>query len=67
MKSFTFEVSATFEIDADEIWVDGDGPEDPTLEDVLEEIQKCGGPAAVIQDWNLTEEMDLTVEGRPVL
>lgn len=67
MKTFTFEVSATMEVDADEIWVDGDGPEDPTLEDVLEEIKKCGGAQSVIYDWNLTEDLDLTVEGLPVL
>jgi hypothetical protein len=65
-KTFTFEVSKTFEMSPEEIWPDGDGPEDPTLEDVFKEIEKCGGAQSAIYDWYLTDELDLAVEGRTV-
>lgn len=53
MKRFQiiFTVEAT--LDEDQIWPDGDAPENPTADDVREVIEAEGGILQVIDDWNL--------------
>lgn len=53
MKRFQiiFTVEAT--LDADQIWPDGDAPENPTADDVRGLIENEGGILQVIDDWNL--------------
>jgi len=55
MKRFqiTFTVEAT--LDADQIWPDGDAPENPTADNVRELIENEGGILRVIDDWNLAD------------
>jgi hypothetical protein len=57
--SFNIEVDETFDI-AD-LWPDGDGPENPTLDDVVKLIQTCGGPDQVASDWNLLDGLSITI------
>ncbi len=66
-KTFSFTISADVDLALHEIWPDGDAPENPTVDDVLEVIKKDGGKRAVIRDWNLDDDLDLEVDGRMVL
>ena len=49
----------------DEIWPDGDAPENPTAEDVMGEIRKCGSVSRCVIDWNL-DCQGIEVNGRNV-
>lgn len=73
--SFDFEVMVT--LNTDEIWVDGDGPENPTLEDVKRELEKecrevvldgdrleiknSDAALRIVQDWTLHDGTYLVV------
>lgn len=61
MKRFDFSISCDVSLTVDEIWPDGDAPEDPTVDDVLEVIDKCGGGLRVIRDWDLMTNHDFEV------
>ena len=58
-----------FEIDdyytAEGFWPDGDAPENPTIDDVLAVIKKCGGPRRMLDDWNMYDgaSMGVTLDG----
>jgi hypothetical protein len=60
---FHFSIAADISLSVEEIWPDGDAPENPTIEDVLEVIAKCGGRMRVIRDWNLHHELTMDVSG----
>lgn len=62
-KTFEFHISTTKYLDVDEIWPDGDAPENPTREDVIAVIKQCGGPKNVIPDWDLNYDLVLEVDG----
>lgn len=59
-----FSVAISIEIDdsltAEELWPDG-VPENPTLDTVLEVIQRSGGPRKILQDWNLLDDITMDV------
>ncbi|RKZ99308.1 MAG: hypothetical protein DRQ42_08030 [Gammaproteobacteria bacterium] len=42
---------------ADQIWPDGDGPDNPTAEDVLARIEADGGALTVLDGWFLDDNM----------
>ena len=58
---FTFETASSTTLDLDAIWPDGDAPENPTAEDVAKVIAACGGLRAVLRDWDLDDEITLTI------
>ncbi len=60
-KSFGFSISAELSLDVEEIWPDGDWPENPTVDDVLKVIAQCGGKYRVLSDWDLANDLDLMV------
>lgn len=47
----------------DEIWPDGNAPENPTREDVIAVMQRSGSLGRLLQDWNLEVE-GVDVDGR---
>lgn len=52
--SFTLSASSEYVLGMDEIWPDGDAPDNPTAADVVEQMQKHGNSIhGVIGDWNL--------------
>lgn len=53
MKTFGIEINIYNKLTEKELWPDGDGPENPTEEDVKKLIEKHGGIANIIKDWNL--------------
>ncbi len=47
-------------LEVDDIWPDGYAPENPTPEDVVEQMAKCGGGAAIVaKEWNLLNEIEV--------
>lgn len=56
MKKFQLLYTIDVVLDTDEIWPDGDAPENPTVADVEKVIAKCGGWDRIIRDWDLDKE-----------
>ncbi len=65
-KSFTLSVSGEVSVSLNEIWPDGDAPENPTAQDVAKAIEEQGAwsLANFFNDWSLDEyfELDVTPE-----
>lgn len=47
----------------EEVWPDGDAPEKPTREDVIEVMKKSGSLYRLCQDWSLRTE-GVEVDGK---
>jgi hypothetical protein len=60
-KTFRFAVSAEIHLEVDDIWPDGDAPENPAVADVLAVIAKDGGKKHVLSEWDLVRDLDLEV------
>lgn len=62
MKPFHVAIEGVWMLNVGQVWPDGDAPENPTAEDVLEQMRAYGDVRAIIGDWNLVPE--LTVDGK---
>ncbi len=62
--AFTIEIDGAVTLELDEIWPDGDVPENPTLSDVIPRLEKEGTAANLIREWNLPVEV--SVDGQKV-
>ena len=53
------------DFDCDEIWPDGDWPDNPTVDNVIAMLKKeyTGGAERLVSEWNLTASYRLTVNG----
>jgi hypothetical protein len=51
------------ELSVDEVWPDGDAPEDPTPGDVIEQMRGYGGVTRVISAWQLIESLAVGYRG----
>ena len=60
---FSFSVSADYHFTIEQIWPDGDAPENPTAQDVAKVVEDCGGVLAVFADWDLEDGIQLHVGG----
>lgn len=60
-KQFVFSVSGSVTLSVDEIWPDGDAPENPTADDVRCVIAEEGGFGRVLGDWSLEDAFDFDV------
>jgi hypothetical protein len=60
---FSIDITINETYSIEEIWPDGDAPENPTVDDVVKVIQACGGPDRVAQDWNLLDGLSLDISG----
>ena len=58
-KRFSITIEGEYDFTVEELWPDGDAPENPTAADVRQLIKDSGGVRAVIRDWGL--DMDLHV------
>lgn len=58
---FHITIEVNVDLDYEELWPDGDGPLDPTEDDVRRLISKEGGPSRIIDEWNLQDDLDLYV------
>lgn len=60
-RTFTFDITISHTFTIDELWPDGDAPENPTTRNVYDLVEQCGGLARVINDWDLVDDADLHV------
>ena len=58
--AFEIVVDATYYLTVDELWPDGDAPENPTAHDVAELMRSSGSQRSVMADWNI-DEPEVTV------
>lgn len=61
VQGFNFDLQALLWLNLEQIWPDGDAPENPTAADVAKVIEQCGGLATVIREWGLEDELTLTI------
>lgn len=55
-------IVASLSLTADQIWPDGDWPENPTAKDVLEVMKNdASTPARLLSEWNLDDDIDMDV------
>jgi hypothetical protein len=59
--TFHFTYSCEVSLGVDEIWPDGDAPENPTLADVAKVVDLCGGAMRVLRDWDIDCGLELTI------
>lgn len=59
--TFHFSISADVSLEVEDIWPDGDAPENPTVDDVVKVIEQCGGKMRVIEDWDLDDDLMLDI------
>lgn len=59
-KKFDIILYGDYTLTEDQIWPNGDGPENPTEQDVVDAINTDGGPDEVVTRWNLS--VDVTVD-----
>jgi hypothetical protein len=51
----------TIELGIHDIWPDGDAPDNPTVQDVVAVMRRCGSRSQVLSDWCLDAELRITV------
>lgn len=61
--TFLFHLEVEHELTLDQIWPDGDAPENPTIEDVKAVVEGYGTKQRVYEDWILTDDLTLTIYG----
>lgn len=55
MRKFVIVYEIAANIEPSQLWPDGNGPGDPTSEDIKQEIENHGGVTRVIEKWNLED------------
>jgi len=58
---FLLSIEMNVELSVEELWPDGDGPENPTEEDVVDLINAEGGVPEILNDWNLSDLVKIYV------
>jgi hypothetical protein len=54
-KTFNLSLNIDVTLSVDELWPDGDAPENPTVADVENLIADSGGWSRILDDWNLMD------------
>ena len=60
---FYVTISADFELSVEDVWPDGDAPENPTADDVAQVMRDGGSCRTVLRDWNLDDDYVVAVDG----
>lgn len=58
---FNITIEASADLEIEDLWPDGDAPENPTVEDVEKLIESDGGPKRILRDWNLDSDLAVDV------
>lgn len=63
MKKFEFTITISVDLTEDQVWPDGDAPENPTASDALEVFEACnpGDYLRTASEWNLEDAAQLEV------
>ena len=59
MFTITLEADSAFTID--ECWPDGDAPDHPTAEQVIDRLKSHGSILSAIADWGIDDNLTVTV------
>jgi len=59
--SFTIDFSGSVSLRVSEIWPDGDAPDNPTVEDVMDKMRDCGSKSDLLEDWNIRDYLNISV------
>lgn len=62
--SFTIHIDGDFVLDLEQIWPDGNAPDEPTAEDVVKVLESCGSLFSVLNDWCLDPRVVVYGPGR---
>jgi len=60
-KSFNIDIECMLNLKIDEIWPDGDAPENPTPEDVAKVIKNYYSVSEFLRDWNLEDSCTVII------
>ena len=63
VKTIEISIVSTSTLSIDEVWPDGDAPDNPTVEDVIKAMRPSGGVGEMASDWNLGLWADVRVIG----
>jgi hypothetical protein len=63
-RTFSVTLESDNLLDVDDVWPDGDAPENPTSEDVIKAIKEVGSVRSLVLDWGFT--IDVLVDGKKV-
>jgi hypothetical protein len=63
-RTFWFEVGDEATLTVDEIWPDGDAPENPTVDDVIAHIKQSSSRHSFATDWGFV--IYVSVDGKEV-
>jgi hypothetical protein len=47
-------------LEVEDVWPDGDAPENPTAADVAEVMRSTGSIGRIVSEWNLWAEIEVT-------
>lgn len=60
-EGFTVSLSGNVEMSVKEVWPDGDAPDNPTAEDVVEQMKREGTIPRMLENWNLLWDIEVDV------
>lgn len=60
-KKFCIRLEGEVELSVEDVWPDGDAPENPTADDVLEVLNAGGGVYRVMLDWSMDDAFEWSV------
>ena len=64
-RKFAFDLHMSVTLSVNEIWPDGDAPENPTAEDVKNLIEETHcSIGSFLSDWNLDREIEFSIRPR---
>lgn len=66
-KRFSVYVDGIFDLRVEDIWPDGNAPENPTAEDAAEVMRRCGSWNLVLGDWCLQPRVEVSAGSGPAV
>jgi hypothetical protein len=55
-------IHADITLSIDQVWPDGNAPENPTAQDVVNLLEECGSKRRALDDWCLLDDLDVWVD-----
>lgn len=67
MSAFQFDLDLSTTLTVDDIWPDGDAPENPTVAEVIAVVRNDGPLRNFVRDWEFLTGATLYVDGEEAL